>query len=224
MRPSTVVFVGFAVALGCSSDVDTVDGTGGAGAGTTATNAVSSTANVTVSTSASSTTSGSAQSTASSTSSGGGNICEQGCAHILKCTGFDACAMGVDCMNPMFDCPMGCVNDASCEDIIASAGGNPPPALAACLQGCQGQGGGGGGGGGGDCQGCVFQNDCASPCINDNECIQGWGPCAQNCTDPACFNACDAMFPESAMVYQQVYDCACMACDTECGATMDPCN
>lgn len=130
--------------------------------------------------------------------------------------------MGVDCQNPMFDCPMSCIKDASCADIIASTGGTPPPALAACLNACQG--GQGGGGGGGDCQTCVFQNDCVSPCLNDNECLQGWGACAQGCTDPGCFAACDAMFPQTAPIFEQVYACACAGCEAACGATMDPCN
>jgi hypothetical protein len=206
------------LAIGCSSDVDTVDGTGGAGG-------ASSTASTTVATNASTTvgsTSGSTTTAQSSSSTGGGNVCEQGCAHIVKCTGFDLCAMGVDCQNPQFDCPMTCVNDASCADLLALAGGSAPPELQACIAACQG--GQGGGGGGGDCQGCVFQNDCVNPCLNDQACLQGWGQCAQGCADPACFDACDAMFPETAPVYGQVYACACNACDVECGATMDPCD
>lgn len=216
MRLTAPVLV-LALAIGCSSDVDTVDGTGGAGGAST-------TASTTVATNVSSSVSSTSASTTvqSSSSTGGGNICEQGCAHIVKCTGFDLCAMGVDCQNPQFDCPMACVNDASCDDLIALAGGNAPPQLQACLAVCQG--GQGGGGGGGSCQSCLFQNDCANPCFNDQACLQGWGQCAQGCTDPACFDACDAMFPQTEPVYSQVYACACMACDTECGATMDPCN
>ncbi|MBL9023374.1 MAG: hypothetical protein JNL21_14335 [Myxococcales bacterium] len=224
MRFLTASSLVLGLAIGCSSEVDTVDGTGGSGGSTT----VGGTTTVTtgsVSTSVGTTTV-STTSSVSSSSTGGGNNCEQGCAHILECTGFDACAMGVDCQNPMFDCPMSCINDASCADIIASTGGTPPPALQACLSACQGGQGGGGQGGGApnDCQGCVFQNDCVNPCFNDQDCIQGWGQCAQGCTDPACFAACDAMFPQTAPIFDQIYDCACMGCSSECETTMDPCN
>ncbi len=222
MRTAGLVSLGVLVAIGCSSDVDTVDGTGGAG-GAGVTSAVVTTGASNSVTTGASTTAGSTA--VSSSSTGGGNTCEQGCAHIASC-GFDACAMGgVDCSSPQYECPMGCVLDASCADLLASLQGNPPPPLAACLMTCQGgQGGGGTGGGEQGCQECIFQSDCATPCISDNACLNGWGACAQGCSDPACFDACDAMHPESATIYAQVYACSCMACDTACGAVMDPCN
>lgn len=223
MRSFTLSSLGVLVAIGCNSDVDVVDGSGGSGAAVST--AVGPTAGQTSSnvTTAASTAQGTTAPASSST--GTGDVCEDGCAHVAMC-GFDLCAMaGVDCSNPQFDCPMQCVLGATCEELIALVSMNPPPQLAACLEACQGgMGGGGEGGAPPDCQGCIFQNDCATPCITDNQCIQGWGQCAQSCTDPACFDACDAMFPQSAAIYAQVYDCACTACEPQCGAAMAPCD
>ena len=211
-----IIITGFFLAVGCSSEVDTVDGTGGNGGGTTA-----QTTSQTVGTTVAATTT--SNTVASSTSSLMGTPCEQGCQHIENCTGFTCAQAGVNCSDPGADCLGACVVAASCADIIAAAQGNPPPALAACLQGCQG-GQGGGGGGAQGCAQCVFDNGCADPCINDQTCIGGWGQCAQNCQDAQCFSDCNQQHPESSAIYTQVYACACTNCDMQCAANMDPCN
>ncbi len=216
MRTRHLVMACFALALGCSSDVDTVDGGGGSG-----TTSASATVGVTSGPTTSTTVATTAAVTSSST--GGGNTCEQGCAHLAKC-GLDVCGqVGIDCQDPNTECPMGCVLDASCADLTeAIINMAPPPALAACLGACQG-GTGGGGGGMQGCGQCAFGADCFQGCFNDPDC-QAWGQCAAGCSDPQCYADCNAMNPAAADSYGPIYACVCAACSSECGAQMDPCN
>jgi hypothetical protein len=149
---------------------------------------------------------------------GGASVCEEACAYASAC-GFDICAqVGLVCDGDAYACEGQCVLDTSCEDLAAF----PNAALIACVQGCNG--GTGGGGGGPDVEACL---GCAEPCVpegclQDPSC-QSWGLCALNCTDPACFDQCDADNPDAAGQYGPFYECVCAGCDAECGPIMDPC-
>lgn len=152
-----------------------------------------------------------------------GTPCEQVCSNVETCFGVSCETAGLDCNNPQFDCPAECLQNASCDELVATFNQNPPPEIAACIGECQG--GEGGAGGGPPQQGCVqclFQNQCLQPCMNQPGC-QGWAPCAQNCQDPSCFADCNAQFPEAEPFFSQIYECACANCEG-CDAPMDPCN
>jgi hypothetical protein len=216
--PTLLIPLAFAVA--CSSEVDKVDGSGGSG-GSGSGNVSSTTDSGT--SSVATTTSTTTVATSTSTTSGG-NQCEQGCQHVIDCIGFDGCSqLNVDCTNPMYECPGTCLNDATCQQIGTLASQNPDPALAACLQACQGMGTGGGGVGGGmqggTCQMCA-QNACQQQigaCFQNNAC-QAWLQCVSQCSDGACVADCDAMNPNAAPQSTAVKDCACTQCDMQCGA------
>lgn len=159
------------------------------------------------------------------TAAGGGvpvTPCEQVCINVETCFGVNCAMAGLDCSNPQADCPAACLQDASCDELIAVFNQNPSPEIAACLAGCQGGEGGAGGGPPQNCVPCLFQNQCLQPCMNQPGC-QGWAPCAQGCQDPSCFQACNAQFPEAEPFYSQIYQCACDNCEG-CEAQMDPCN
>ena len=76
---------------------------------------------------------------------------------------------------------------------------------------------------GGNCGQCIFQANCADGCMNDPACQQ-WGQCALNCNTPDCYADCNAQHPDAAAQYEAIYACSCTSCETDCGATMDPCN
>jgi hypothetical protein len=204
------------LALACGSEVTTTGTTGAGGSGG------SGGAGGSGSVSSSSASTSVSATDASSSTGPVGTPCEQACAKIETC-GFGTCQQfGINCGDPQYDCVGECLVDATCADIIALAQGNGPPEIQACVSGCQG-GGQGGGGQGGACGQCIFQSNCAGGCMNDPAC-QAWGQCALNCSTPDCYADCNTQFPEAAMQYGAIYECACSSCATDCEATMDPCN
>jgi hypothetical protein len=204
---------GIAIVVACDSNVETVDGSGGAGTTSASSTSVTKSASSSV-----------ASTSAPSSTTGGGNTCEQACQHAATC-GFDVCAQFMlDCNNPLAECPAACILDASCGDLLAIAMGSIPPVLGACLFECQqGTGGGGTGGGGQGCGQCAFGADCFDPCFNSQNCM-AWGQCALGCGDPGCYADCNAMHPEAVAEYTQIYACMCTSCQAECATEVDPCN
>jgi hypothetical protein len=167
-----------------------------------------------------------------------GNLCEQACAKADGC-GLPACQFGgIDCgsVGSEYDCFSNCILGADCDAINSLATQSPDPALAGCLQGCQGGGGGAGGGGMGgggmggagggsqmDCGACLQQNDCLPQgCLNSQVC-QGWALCAYNCADPQCYADCNTQHPNAAQFFEPFYQCACDSCDADC-TYVDACN
>src|SRR6185437_4561184 len=76
-------------------------------------------------------------------------------------------------------------------------------------------------------QSCKQQAFACGKDMSSGGCL-GWlecqGACYQaNPVDPACFDNCDAMYPNAAPEYEPVYACACASCGTEC-ASADPCS
>lgn len=235
---SSILVVGVYALFGCSSDV-TLPGGAGEGAGTSqggnggspdATSVGGFTSSSGGGQPVGGQSNGGAPSTGGFSAVGGGPVgtdCEQVCVNVEACFGVTCADVMIDCNDPNFDCPASCLVDASCAELAAAAQGNFSPAIAACVQACQGGAGGAGGGGGGGspmaCGQCLFGADCLNGCFGDMAC-QAFAQCAQMCTNPACFDACEAANPGAAMAYTQIYGCACTNCDPECGAVMDPCN
>lgn len=200
-----VVF-GFA---GCGSDVK--ENTGGAGT-TTATTVANVSASISTNTVGSTTI-------AATSSTGGNTVCDEACAKASTC-GFDVCSqlpLG-DCSNPTLACAAGCINDGTCDDIMALQSGGGP--VAACIQGCLGQQQN-------DCATCVGNNMCfPQGCLGNNDC-QGWAGCLLQCAQgnmgPTCYSDCDTAHPEAAAFQGPFYDCACTSCATDC-QDADPCS
>jgi hypothetical protein len=179
------------------------------------------------------------------------SACDEVCAKVEnECNQGDLCGQyGLDCGNPQYECPSSCAAGADCNEIqlLLEAVGTKDwqalqklsPATQSCLMGCWNNTGTGSTGtwtgtgtktgtGSGDpkaCGQCAYQSCPISGCGQDQAC-KSWRQCTLNCGNqsPACFTACNDKFPGAASKYDPFYACMCTSCDSECGATMDPCN
>jgi hypothetical protein len=155
----------------------------------------------------------------------GGDPCETTCCRIetecdfgfpVTCASIPTTMFNLDCANGGVEaqCNGACLVGATCDDMQATATGNPPDALAACLAEC---GGGGAGGGGSACvqcagQGCQTQvGACwqAQACSDYLTCVTG---CPVN--DSACFAACLTSNPSPEST--ALADCICGTCSADC--------
>ncbi|HVY45457.1 MAG TPA: hypothetical protein VHB21_06235, partial [Minicystis sp.] len=178
----------------CSSSVSDTNGSGGGNGGTSSHTATASSSHA----------SSTGQGGSGGTTSMGGDACSMACDHAASC-GLDFCAQyQLDCSTSQGQCVAGCINGASCQDIMDAANMQGP--VFACGVVClTGGGSGGGSGTGGGSQGC-FQ--CAGqPCGGDVFACQqdaqsgcgDWLNCAGACNgDVSCLGACDAMYPNAA--------------------------
>ncbi len=228
--------VAAAIIAACGNSVSDTSGSGGNGSGGKGTPSSSSSA-TTGGTGGSGGTVGTGG--AGGSGMGGGDACTKACAHAAGCNEDICSQFPLDCSNSQDVCIAGCLNDASCDDImtavnfLATMMGNPGPA-GLCVIGCvqQGTGGGGQGGNGAGgasamaCEQCAG-NACQGPigaCAGDQAC-QGWFNCAMGCgfNDAACLTGCDQNNQGAATDYDAIYACACTNCATEC-ASVDPCS
>ncbi len=207
------IFIG----IGCSNDVVTQDGSGGAHS--------TSSSSATNATSTKSTSVGTTAVTSAST--GAGTACDQACTKATGC-GFDICSMlALDCGSPVQACAADCINGASCAAIQTLKTTMPDPGLGACLFACQqsAQTTGAGGGMNMGCTQCVQQHNCIPmSCFQNNDCT-AWLQCAGGCNNqgPNCYTNCDAQHPAAKTFYDQIYSCSCTSCSTQC-AGQDPCS
>lgn len=148
-----------------------------------------------------------------------GNPCEQACAKVDMCAGFPgACGViGVDCMDPMANCPAACINAADCPALLSLLGTSPDPTLATCIDDCNLGAGGGGGDTGSpvQCALCTFQN-CQSQsqaCNGEPDC-QDYVQCVAACSTPACEADCLVAHPSTES--SELSSCVCGNCVSQC--------
>ncbi len=218
---ATVTVAWFA---GCGGSVNEVTGgTGNGGHPTTTTVSTGTGATTTTSTPTGGTTTVSTVTT--TTSSTGTTPCDMACAHAQMC-GFDVCGMfNINCatVGSQYDCAFECINNVSCQNLLSQG---MAFLQATCTDGGTGDAGPGDAApadGGATCQSCA-ETSCTSAlgaCAADTSCL-GWLQCANACSTPSCYQACDAMYPTASSEYAAVYSCACTNCSTEC-ATENPC-